>query len=240
MAGLGGEPREKVMTELSSAGLELLGQLASGGRVTRTGGAWAIGAQIIKDDAVAELTKHDLLRRRGETLVISGPGESLLDRMKHPEQPNRVPAKRRRLERGTATKAASVNLAESPLSWLMRRRMITARQFEAGERLRADFLMAGSAPRTTMNWDGVGGGGTRGAPAQPSDPGAAQLSARQRFEQAAEAAGSGLTSVLWRVICMGEGLETTERALGWPARAGKVVLGLALDRLAEHYRLPEE
>jgi hypothetical protein len=36
---------------------------------------------------------------------------------------------------------------------------------------------------------------------------------------------------------MGEGLETAERALGWPSRAGKLVLRLALDRLATHYRL---
>ena len=28
-----------------------------------------------------------------------------------------------------------------------------------------------------------------------------------------------------------------ERALGWPARAGKLVLGLALDRLADFYRV---
>jgi hypothetical protein len=29
-----------------------------------------------------------------------------------------------------------------------------------------------------------------------------------------------------------------ETALGWPARAGKLVLGLALDRVADFYRLP--
>jgi hypothetical protein len=40
------------------------------------------------------------------------------------------------------------------------------------------------------------------------------------------------------VLCAGEGLRAAEGALGWPARAGKLVLVIALDRLADHYRLP--
>jgi hypothetical protein len=43
--------------------------------------------------------------------------------------------------------------------------------------------------------------------------------------------------VLWRIVCAGEGLAAAEKALGWPSRAGKLVLGLALDRLADHYQL---
>ncbi|WP_257211743.1 DUF6456 domain-containing protein, partial [Sphingobium sp. IP1] len=33
------------------------------------------------------------------------------------------------------------------------------------------------------------------------------------------------------------GLGPAERALGWPSRAGKLVLGLALDRVADWYRV---
>jgi hypothetical protein len=64
-----------------------------------------------------------------------------------------------------------------------------------------------------------------------------QLAARRRFEEAVAAVGDGLTGILWRVVCAGEGMREAERALGWPARAGRVVLGIALDRLADHYRL---
>ncbi len=125
----------------------------------------------------------------------------------------------------------TVNLAESPLAWLARRGMVTPAQFRASERLRHDFMLAGQAPRITMRWDA----GPRGGNGQPQDPTLAQLSARQRFDAAVTAAGPGLSDVLWRVICMGEGLETAERALGWPNRAGKLVLKLALDRLVAHY-----
>jgi len=39
------------------------------------------------------------------------------------------------------------------------------------------------------------------------------------------------------VVCAGEGMRDAETALGWPARAGKLVLGMALDRLAAFYRI---
>jgi hypothetical protein len=64
-----------------------------------------------------------------------------------------------------------------------------------------------------------------------------QLAARRRFDAAVAAVGLGLADVLWRVVCAGEGMRDAERALGWPARAGRVVLTIALDRLADHYRL---
>jgi hypothetical protein len=131
----------------------------------------------------------------------------------------------------------TVNLAESPLGWLVRRGMVSARQFEAGERLRGDFMRASMAPRTTMAWDaGPAMRGARGAP-DMLDASTAQLSAKRRFESAVSAVGGGLSDILWRVVCSGDGLETAERALGWPARAGKVVLLLALDRLGDHYQL---
>ena len=131
----------------------------------------------------------------------------------------------------------TVNLAESPLGWLVRRGMVSARQFEAGERLRADCTRAQIALRTTMAWDaGLAARGARGAP-DAYDATTAQLGAKRRFEGAVTAVGGGLSDILWRVVCSGEGLETAERALGWPARVGKVVLLLALDRLGDHYQL---
>ncbi len=131
----------------------------------------------------------------------------------------------------------TVNLAESPLGWLRARGLVSERQFAAGEQLRNDWELAQLGPRVTMGWDAPPIGKTpRSAPAN-TDPTTAQIAARRRFDAAAEHVGSGLSDVLWRVVCAGEGMRDAEQALGWPARAGKLVLGLALDRLADYYRI---
>lgn len=136
--------------------------------------------------------------------------------------------------RRRSARSVTVNLAESPLAWLHARGMLDARQVEAGERLRGDYERAAIGPRTTMHWGGTrvdGGGGAR-------DLGPAHLAAKRRFDAAIAAAGRGLSDVLWRVVCAGEGLPAAEKALGWPSRSGRLVLTMALDRLADHYGLP--
>ena len=130
-----------------------------------------------------------------------------------------------------------VNLAESPLGWLRARGLIDARQFEAGERLRADYERASLAPSVTMRWDATPTGKGRRAAPEAIDPTLAQISAKRRFDAAIAGLGSGLADIAWRVVCAGEGLPHAEKALGWPARAGRLVLTLALDRLADGYGL---
>ncbi len=135
---------------------------------------------------------------------------------------------------GGTGRRVSVNVGESPLGWLRARGLVDARQSEAGERLRGDYETAALGPRVTMTWtarvDDGGGGGL--------DPATAQIAAKARFDAAMAAAGAGLADIAWRVICAGEALPVAEKGLGWPARAGRLVLTLALDRLADHYRLP--
>jgi hypothetical protein len=131
-------------------------------------------------------------------------------------------------------RAATVNLAESPLSWLHARWHLTDAQFDAGERLRADWERAQLAPSVTMRWDVVR---VRGGVGNGLTPSERQLAAKTRFDGAVAAAGPGLADVLWRVVCAGEALPDAERALSWPARSGKLVLRLALDRVARFYRI---
>lgn len=130
-------------------------------------------------------------------------------------------------------RSATVNVAESPLTWLHARGHLDDRQFAAGERLRADWERAQLSPNVTMNWNPVR---IRG-----SEPGLCagerQIAAKQRFDGAVAAAGPGLADILWRVVCAGETLPDAERELAWPVRSGKLVLKLALDRVAEFYRI---
>ena len=130
----------------------------------------------------------------------------------------------------------TVNLAESPLGWLRARGLVSERQFAAGEQLRGDYERAQLSPSLTMRWDASGVGGSRGRAADTPDPTATQIAAKRRFSGAIRHAGPGLSDVLWRVVCAGEAMPDAERALGWPARSGRVVLTLALDRVADFYR----
>lgn len=132
-------------------------------------------------------------------------------------------------------RSVTVNVAESPLSWLHARGHIDDRLFDAGERLRADYERAQLSPSVTMRWDAVRirGQGSDGG----LSPTERQIAAKARFDGAIAEAGSGLSDILWRVVCNCEALPEAEKDLQWPARSGKLVLKLALDRVAMFYRI---
>ena len=134
-------------------------------------------------------------------------------------------------------RSVTVNVAESPLGWLFSRGLVSQRQFDAGERLRFDWERAQLAPRVTMSWDSAPMARSRGGASSQPDLSGSQIDARRRFHAAIDSAGPGLADILWRVVCAGEGMRDAETALGWPARAGKLVLTFALDRVADYYRI---
>lgn len=131
-------------------------------------------------------------------------------------------------------RSVTVNIAESPLSWLHAHGHLDERLFDAGERLRADYERSQLGPSVTMRWDAVR---IKGSGDQGLTQSERQLAARQRFDGALNHAGNGLKDVLWRVVCACETLQAVEKALSWPARSGKLVLRLALDRVADFYRI---
>ena len=138
---------------------------------------------------------------------------------------------------GTGARSVTVNPMESPLGWLFARGLVSQRQYDAGERLRTDWERAQLAPRVTMSWNNAPVARGRGGSGHGPDLSGAQIDARRRFDDAIASTGPGLSDILWRVVCAGEGMRDAETALGWPARAGKLVLTLALDRVAAYYRI---
>jgi Domain of unknown function (DUF6456) len=138
-----------------------------------------------------------------------------------------------------------VNEAESPLGWLKSRKsrsgrpLISNAQYEAGERLRADYWFAHVSPRVTANWSALAPSGRsrRGAPFDAASLRDEVIAAKERVMRALDAVYPELSAVLVDICCELKGLEEAERSHDWPQRAGKVILQLALTRLARHYGL---
>ncbi|HXD46616.1 MAG TPA: DUF6456 domain-containing protein [Pseudolabrys sp.] len=144
---------------------------------------------------------------------------------------------RRQIDAALGPSGVTVDELESPLVWLARRRargaaLIEPHQLQAGERLRRDFTIADLTPRTGANWSlplsGSGSGGGSGASDTMTD-------ARSRVHKALDAVGPEFSGLLLDVCCFLKGLEDVERERQWPLRSGKIVLRLALERLARHY-----
>lgn len=138
---------------------------------------------------------------------------------------------------------AARNRGSAPLAWYTRRRtrhggrLLRAELVQAGEQLARDFHLGQLMPRVTMDWSTVkvDGGDRRGLPSERREGGEIAVSAQRRVLRALNAVGSELSGLLIDVCCFEKGVETTEAAEGWPQRAGKVVLEIALTRLARHY-----
>jgi hypothetical protein len=113
--------------------------------------------------------------------------------------------------------------------------MLADEEFDAGEKLRCDFWFAEMTPRVTANWSlllsTVGGG----SPAHDGDFRDSVIAARERVRRALAAVGPELAGILIDVCCHLKGLETSEKASGWPQRSGKIILQIALRQLARHY-----
>jgi hypothetical protein len=108
-------------------------------------------------------------------------------------------------------------------------------QIQAARRLQGDFERAQLRQRLTLDMESAlprdGAAGANVAPCL------AALDAKRRCLEALDAAGPGLGDLLFETVCMEHGLVEAERLFGWPARSAKAILGLALDRLVEHYGL---
>ncbi len=145
------------------------------------------------------------------------------------------------------TQTVKCNQMESPLEWLHRRKdrkgnpLINAIQYEAGNKLYSDFTCAQLSQRITADWSptsGVSKKRKHGAGnANTADIRENVIEAKERFNRALDYIGPEMSGVVVDVCCYLKGLEETEKLKGWPQRSGKVVLQIALSRLARYYGL---
>ncbi|MEL7028268.1 MAG: DUF6456 domain-containing protein [Pseudomonadota bacterium] len=190
------------------------------------------------------LIAHELIVQVAGGLCVyeaSAPAAALHRRLGASDDPMRAqhwPDARRAKPRNARTPAA---VGDSPLDWLRHRRgaggdaLISQAEFDAGERLREDFTRAQMTPRVTGDLTSPCVGAGRRGPSEGLTVSEAAIAAKQRYQAALDAVGPQLSGVLVCVCCHLNGLEEAEHAFGWPRRSGKVVLQLALERLAEHY-----
>jgi hypothetical protein len=188
---------------------------------------------------VDEFRKRGWLEARGtnpETYALSEAGLAWLARSAATENPFATQHQIRALraiKTEDGERLVTVNEAESPLARLRFRGMIEPSQYDAGERLRRDFTIAHLMPRLCADLSAPVSNGRGGAKASPQAENV--IAAKQRFRLAMSAVGPGLSDLLFDVCCHLRGLEAVESSFSWPARSGKVVLQIALDRLAAHY-----
>ncbi len=256
MRRAGGSAKRRA-DELAREARPLLAKLANGAVIARDGaGAFVLvgragGMQAAKplDRGLVEAClSADWLETHGDALHLSHAGRASLRRSLAEGDAFREQHQLRRnseREINGTRRPVLLNEAESPLGWLKSRKdrngspLISEPQYEAGERLRADYWFAQMSPRVTANWSALAPSerSRRGAPSSAADLRDEVIAAKERVMRALKEVGPETGGILLDVCCELKGLEEAEKANGWPQRAGKVVLQIALTRLARHYGL---
>jgi hypothetical protein len=227
----------RVLRKLADAKARLV-QIRNGRWAVVQRGEASSGRVKTTAEMVAAFRNRDWIEAGGDdALVLSAIGRSWLTGELAGADPYSAQHQLLRLrpmrDEGGEETSVIVNEGESPLGWLHARGAIDHIQLQAGERLRRDYTLAQLEPRVCIDLSApvVLGSGHINA-AFVSDT---ALAAKQRFSKAMSAVGPGLSNLLFDVCCALKGLEAAEKSQGWPRRSGKVVLAIALGRLAAHY-----
>jgi hypothetical protein len=215
---------------IESAVRRLMLRLKKGAQLRRAGGAFLLAGRRgpkarVPSELVDVLLAERLIAETADGITLTADGERRLAG----GTPLALEARLITNDEG-CEQYVVVNAAESPLSLLRRRGLVGAAAFEAGEKLRRDYTIGQLAPRMGVDYSAP-----VGSHAFRPDLAETVVAARQRFNLALRAAGPGLSEVLFDVCCYLLSLEQCEQNHGWPRGSARVVLGLALDRLAAHY-----
>jgi hypothetical protein len=211
-------------------------------------GAGRFAAAVANALVSADLACWQQVASGRRSLQLTTAGQARLRRITSPNADLAFLHQHRRtevasVETATGTTRVRIDTEESPLDWLRRRRdrngepMIDETAYQAGERLRTDIMLAGLLPGVTARWDAMP---KTGGPASPGEATDRMVAARQRLRHAFDAVGGDFSDLLLDLCGFLKGLEQIERERHWPVRSAKVVVRLALGRLAEHYGIESE
>lgn len=137
-----------------------------------------------------------------------------------------------------------MNVEVSPLLSLYRQRdkfgerFLSDNEFAAGEKLRNDYVCSNMGKMSGSNWTGIARDKSVARSVSQSDDGNIRaIDAKRRVMGALASVGSMLDRVLFSVLLREQGLNSLEMNYQWPNRSAKVVLKIALAKLAAHYGL---
>ncbi len=128
--------------------------------------------------------------------------------------------------------------ADSPLQVLARRRdksgapYLSRELVHVGERLRMDFELAQLDGPGGASWSAIMRGPVDHS---PDNQAGRRLDAQRRLQGALKFLGPELGDMALMTCCQQKGMETAEKELNMPARAGKYVLRIALNMLLRYY-----
>lgn len=253
-----------IMNRLSSFALKTLQRFQSAASAQQMDSHWyRVGQARVPASLIAELERMDMIARHPEKgFCLTSPGAAYLRRCKT-DKARRAPACRsksrqaavpnftrqhQRLVQRTVVvngrrENHQVNIGDTAIGWLVGRKdrhgnpYITAEMLESALRFQSDCELAGFGRIATSDPTASPPGRHRRLSELP-DPSSQSLDARRRVDRISRDLGPSLADLLIRTCCFGEGLEQIESANAWPRRSGKLVLKIALERLASHYHHP--
>ncbi|MCT4654860.1 MAG: DUF6456 domain-containing protein [Cohaesibacter sp.] len=245
-----------VASDLSSAQLAQLRVLIK---------AKSISKDALNEKDLGDFLICDLVRLEGSKVLPTSQARQALRRLKLKKEEDAIfVAQHQQREKAEKSEAMPevgrlkdksnasirVNRAESPLAMMALRKnkkggaIISSVQYEAGERLRRDFERGHHGPSMGIDWQRLGQGGLDSRSHRSfndcEDASQSALAARERFRKAMGEVGEEFAGPLIDLCCFLKGLEQIEKQRQWPARSAKLVLSMALARLARFYGLEEQ
>ncbi len=132
------------------------------------------------------------------------------------------------------------NTTETPLEWLKSRVnkggiKFTEAEFAAGDRIRKEYELAKMNHTMSIDYEKPIVQDGRKSGKVTYDLPDFVLDTRQKLRKTLNAVGEDLADILIIVCCQLSGLEEAEKVMQWPRRSGKLVLKIALARLAQYY-----